>query len=314
MIDWSTTALVFPGQGSQEVGMGADLVQQYPEAAQIFQQADQILGIPFSKLCFEGPAELLDETVNTQPALYIHSIAMLRALEAKLGTKIAPVAVAGHSLGEFTALTAAGALSFADGVKLVRERASLMQEAGKNSKGAMAALLGIEIAAAREDCEIASSDTGKPVVVANDNCPGQIVISGDEIALEYALPLAQERGAKRALRLSVSIAAHSPLIADAAEQFHKALIAVQIETPTIPVIGNVSAAPLRDREAIYAELDAQLTSTVRWAESVRALIGMGATTFLEIGSKEVLTGLLKRIDRSATGIAINSADAIKALE
>ena len=311
MIDWSTTALVFPGQGSQQVGMGADLARQYPAAAQIFQEADAILGFSLSKLCFEGPAANLDETINTQPALYVTGIATLHALESQHG-EIRPLAAAGHSLGEFTALTAAGALPFEAGVKIVRERGRLMKEAGDKSPGAMAAILGLAIADLRTLVEQASAETGQPVVVANDNCPGQVVISGEGRALDRALALAQERGAKRAVKLAVSVASHSPLMAYAAEAFRVALAAVPFETPRVPIIGNVGAAPLRTPADILNELAAQLTSSVRWTESVQALRALGVKTFAELGPKDVLTGLLKRIDREATGVAINSAEAVAA--
>ncbi len=311
MIDWSTTALVFPGQGSQHVGMSADLVQQYPAAAQTFEQADELLGFSLSKLCFEGPAETLDETINTQPALYVAGIATLRILEATHGP--APLAVAGHSLGELTALTAAGALPFEAGVKLVRERGRLMKEAGEKNPGAMAALLGVELADVRDICQQASTQTGKPVVVANDNCPGQVVISGDSQALDTALEIAKGRGVKRAVKLAVSIAAHSPLMAHSSAAFQQALSQVPFEAPRVPVIGNVNAAPLRTREDIQAELHAQLTSSVRWTESVQALQSLGVNTFLELGPKDVLTGLLRRIDRAANGVAVNSIEAISSL-
>ena len=313
MIDWSVTALVFPGQGSQQVGMGADLAAKYPVASEVFAEADRILGLPFTKLMAEGPAEALDDTINTQPALYIHGVALLRAREAALGEPVHPVAVAGHSLGEFTALTAAGALPFADGVRVVRRRAELMQEAGEKRKGAMAALLGLEIADGRAICQEASDRTGRPVVVANDNCPGQIVISGDDAALDAALGLARERGARRAVKLAVSVAAHSPLMASATDPFREALSAAGFTAPRVPVIANLSAAPLNNREDILAELGAQLTGSVRWTESVQAMRTRGATTFIELGSKDVLTGLLRRIDRSATGIAAGTADAVVAL-
>src|SRR5262249_2851147 len=311
MIDWATTALMFPGQGSQQVGMGADLIREYPAAAQLFEKADQILGFPFSKLCFEGPAETLDETNNTQPALYVTGIAILKALEDRLGTAT-PLAVAGHSLGEFTALTAAGALPFDAGVKIVRERGRLMKEAGEKSPGAMAALLGLEIAEARAICEQATKAVGKQVVVANDNCPGQVVISGDAQALDQALALAKEHGVKRAVKLAVSIAAHSPLMADAADAFRQALSTVPFEAPHVPVIGNSTAGPLRTTDEIRTELATQLTSPVRWTESVQALIALGGKTFIEVGPKDLLTGLLRRIDRSANGIALNSAEAVAA--
>jgi [acyl-carrier-protein] S-malonyltransferase len=197
-------------------------------------------------------------------------------------------------------------------VKIVRERGRLMKEAGDRSPGAMAAILGLTIADLRAIVEQASAETGQPVVVANDNCPGQVVISGDGRALDRALALAQERGAKRAVRLAVSVASHSPLMAHAAEAFRGALSAVPFETPRVPIIGNVGAAPLRAPADILNELAAQLTSSVRWTESAQALRTLGVKTFAELGPKDVLTGLLKRIDREATGLAINSAEAVAA--
>ncbi|MBX3063422.1 MAG: ACP S-malonyltransferase [Anaerolineae bacterium] len=311
-MDWSTTVLVFPGQGSQQVGMGKSLVEQFPAAAELFAQADQILGTPFSTLMFEGPAETLDDTLNTQPALYITGIATLRAMESLHGA-IKPQAVAGHSLGEFTALTAAGALGFEDGLRLVRERGRLMKEAGQRNPGAMAALLGAEIADVRALCAAASAQAGKPVVLANDNCPGQVVISGDETALDLALTLAKERGIKRALKLAVSIAAHSPLMESATAEFRQILDSSTFAAPSVPVIGNLTVAPLRTPDEIRAELGAQLTGSVRWTETIQSLRQMGATTFLELGSKDALTGMLKRIDKEATGVAVNTADVVRSL-
>ncbi|MFN8417726.1 MAG: ACP S-malonyltransferase [Anaerolineae bacterium] len=311
-MDWSTTVLVFPGQGSQQVGMGKSLVEQFPAAAELFAQADQILGTPFSTLMFEGPAEILDDTLNTQPALYITGIATLRAMESLHGA-IKPQAVAGHSLGEFTALTAAGALGFEDGLRLVRERGRLMKEAGQRNPGAMAALLGAEIADVRALCAAASAQAGKPVVLANDNCPGQVVISGDETALDLALTLAKERGIKRALKLAVSIAAHSPLMESATAEFRQILDSTTFAAPSVPVIGNLTAAPLQTPDEIRAELGAQLTGSVRWTETIQSLRQMGATTFLELGSKDALTGMLKRIDKEATGVAVSTADVVRSL-
>jgi [acyl-carrier-protein] S-malonyltransferase len=311
MIDWSSAAWVFPGQGSQQVGMASDIARQYSAAARVFEEADQILGFALSKLCFDGPAEVLDETINTQPALYVAGVATLRALESAHGP-ITPLATAGHSLGELTALTAVGALPFESGIKIVRERGRLMKEAGEKSPGAMAALLGLTIEDARAICQQASDETGKPVVVANDNCPGQVVISGDEQALDRALILAKDRGAKRAVKLAVSVAAHSPLMAHSAEAFRQALAAIPFETPKLPIIGNLTAAPLRTREDILTELGGQLTGPVRWTESIQALRGLGVKTFVELGPKDVLTGLLKRIDRETNGVSINSAEALSA--
>jgi len=293
--------------------MGADLMANYPAAAQVFEAADRILGIPFTKLMMEGSAETLDATLHTQPALYIHGVAVWRALESVLGTPIQPIVVAGHSLGELTALTVAGALSFEDGLHLVRCRAELMDDAGQKSKGAMAALLGIDAAEVRALCAEASDRIGQPVVLANDNCPGQIVISGDQTALELALTLAKERGVKRSVRLAVSIAAHSPLMQDAATTFSDVLKTIPFESPSIPIIGNVNATPLPNPDAILTELETQMVSPVCWTQSIEKMRSMGATTFLELGPKDVLTGLLRRIDKTATGIAVNSAEVIDQL-
>ncbi|HLY27886.1 MAG TPA: ACP S-malonyltransferase, partial [Aggregatilineales bacterium] len=196
------------------------------------------------------------------------------------------------------------------GLKIIRERGRLMTEAGQKNPGAMAALLGLDIATTCTLCQEASMEAGKPVVVANDNCPGQVVISGNEQALDLALEKAKARGAKRAVKLAVSVAAHSPLMEHSAEAFRKALEATPFQAPSIPIVGNVSATPLLTREDILAELGAQLTSSVRWTESVQALASLGVKTFLEIGPKDVLTGLLKRIDRTATGVALNSVESL----
>lgn len=307
MADWSTTAFLFPGQGSQVVGMGQDLAAVYPIAKQTFDEADDLLGFSLSNLCFNGPAEELNDTLNTQPALYVCSLATLRVLQAELPEAV-PAFAAGHSFGEFTALAAFGSLSFADGLALVRERGRLMKEAGTQYPGAMAAILSLEIDAVRDICERASAQTGGTLVVANDNCPGQIVISGDDATLEQALVLAKEAGARRALKLAVSIAAHSPLMQPASEEFRKAVEATSFSVPSVPVYGNVNAALLPTVEAIRAELGAQLTSPVRWRESMLAMIVDGAEQFVEIGPKDVLTGLMKRIDGDKATVNLNSAE------
>lgn len=312
MIDWSRTALLFPGQGSQAAGMALDFKRSYAAVAELFESADRVYGEPFSQV-FEDAAAL-DRTENTQPALYIAGLAALRALEAAInnGQPLAPLAAAGHSLGEFTALTAAGALSLEDGLRLVRLRGQLMAQAGEAQRGAMAALLGADVTQVRAICERVSAESGAPVVLANDNCPGQAVISGAESAVEAAIALAKAQGIKRAVKLAVSVAAHSPLMASAAEAFRDALQRVTFHAPRFPVIGNTTAAPLTTPEQIVAELSAQLTGSVRWTESVQALRALGAQTFLELGAKDVLTGLLKRIDRDAEGIPINDMVSLSA--
>ena len=310
MTAWSTVAFMFPGQGSQLVGMGKDVADAYAVARQTFEQADDFLGFALSDLIFNGPAESLNDTINTQPALYITSMAILRALRSELPDAI-PAFAAGHSFGEFTALAAFGSLSFEDGLRLVRERGRLMKEAGEQQPGAMAALLAVDIETVRDICARARAETGGVLVVANDNCPGQVVISGDNGTLDRALELAKEAGARRALKLAVSIAAHSPLMLSSAEQFRQAVAATTFQIPHIPIYGNVSAAPLSDVESIRQELGAQLTSPVRWRESMEAMIAQGATLFAEIGPKDVLTGLIKRIDGSKATANLNSAENLK---
>lgn len=314
MIDWSTTALVFPGQGSQTVGMGADVAEAFPAAQAVFAEADEVLGFALSDLCFNGPTDDLDDTYNTQPALFVMGIALLRVLQDRLGEHVAPACVAGHSLGEFTALAAAGALSFADGLTLVRERGRLMNEASHRRPGAMAAILGLEADAVRNLCAEISTQTGQVLVLANDNCPGQLVISGEKEALKAALPAALDRGAKRAVQLAVSVASHSPLMESIVPEFRAALEAAPFAAPSVPVIGNVGAVPLESADAIRAELDAQLTSTVRWTESVQYMRTQGIQTFIELGPKDVLTGLLKRIDRKTERMALNNAENITQFE
>jgi [acyl-carrier-protein] S-malonyltransferase len=313
MLDPGKTAFVFPGQGSQIVGMGARLAESSTAARQTFEAADELLSFNLSRLCFEGPQETLTDTVNAQPALYVAGIAALRALHEAMDAPFLPAFVAGHSLGELTALTAAGALSFPDGLKLVRQRGVLMREAGEETPGGMAALLGLALETAHALCAEARRLTGGTLVVANDNCPGQIVIAGDEQTLGTALEKAKEAGARRTIRLPVSIAAHSPLMARAAGAFREAVGGTHFDRPHIPVVGNVLASPLIDAAAIREELSAQLTSLVRWADSVRYMLQAGITTFIELGSKDVLTGLLRRIDENAQGIAINAPEDIAAL-
>ncbi len=289
-------AYLFPGQGSQSVGMGSLLCQASPAAQSVFDQADRALGFEISTLCLDGPADSLNDTFNTQPAIFTASIAALRALEEQGGER--PTYVAGHSLGEFAALVAAEALSLEDGLKLVRERGRLMKEAGQRSPGGMAAILGLGREPVEALCEAASDGAGQYVVVANYNCPGQIVISGDCEALVRALELAEQQEARKAIRLAVSIGAHSPLMADAAAEFAQLLAETPFAKPAIPVVANATARPLATVEAIREALGKQLTSPVYWDDSVRWMIDHGVTQFIEVGPNQVLTGLLKRIDRS----------------
>jgi len=303
----SQTAFLFPGQGSQYVGMGQDLSEAYPEARTIFDQADKVLGFALSDLCFNGPEEALNDTINTQPAIFVISVALLRALESS--RLQAPSFVAGHSLGEYLALVAAGAMDFAAGLQLVRERGRLMKEAGQRSPGGMAAVLGLEAEVVDQVCRQAREETGGVIQVANYNSPGQIVISGDFRTRDVAIELAKAERAKRVVPLAVSIAAHSPLMECIVDEFRQAVEATEFRMPTVPVVANVSAASLKSVEAIREELVQQLTSPVRWVESVRYMIGQGVTEFVEIGPKDVLTKLMRRIDKSVQATSVGDVTA-----
>lgn len=312
MTNQSKTAFVFPGQGSQLVGMGRDVAAAFPVASDVFAEADDLSGQKLGRLCFEGPAETLNQTRNTQPAIYVTSVAILRALQHAL-PDAGPAMVAGHSFGQITALVAADAISFADGLMLARERGRLMDEADSRAPGGMAALLGPDIDAVQGLVERAREQTGGVLVVANDNCPGQTVISGDEATLSVALELAPGIRARRSVRLPISIAAHSPLMAIVNDEFASFVRNAAMEAPTVPVYGNLGAAPLVSVESNRGELEGQLTAGVRWRESVQNMIADGAGRFIEIGPGNVLTGLLRRIDRKTPGIALNSAEALQQL-
>jgi [acyl-carrier-protein] S-malonyltransferase len=279
--------------------MGEAFSATFPAARATFARADEVLGFPLSRLCFSGPEEMLNDTLNTQPALVATSIAALRVLEE--GFDGPPAFVAGHSLGEFSALVAAGALRFEDGLLLVRERGRLMKEAGDRSPGGMAAVLGLSIPQVEAACSQAGATTGGYVGVANDNCPGQVVISGDEESLDLASQALEEAGARRVIRLAVSIAAHSPLMSEAAEDFRRALDDTPFHTPDIPIVINATACPIEDPQELRSALARQLTSPVRWTGSVEWMIDQGVERFIEVGPKDVLTGLLRRIDRRVTG-------------
>jgi [acyl-carrier-protein] S-malonyltransferase len=293
-----TIAYVFPGQGSQFVGMGSELARLRPVARGIFNRADAALGVALTQLCFEGPESELGDTINTQPAIFTHSIAALETIQLS-GEIEAPAFVAGHSLGEVSALCAAGALSFEDGVKLVRERGRLMKLAGERAPGSMAAVLGMDAATLRDVCAQASEQAAEqhqpPVVLANDNCPGQIVISGGKEAVAAAGALARQKGAKRVTVLPVSIAAHSPLMNSITDEFAQAVGATPFSPARVPVVANTTAQPITHPDDIRAELCAQLTSPVRWTDSVQFMAAQGVTSFIEAGPKDVLCNLIKRI-------------------
>ena len=315
-----TTAFVFPGQGSQVVGMGRDLAEAYPTAKETFDEADSILGFALSQLMWNGPETELNDTVNTQPALYIHSVAAWRTFthlfpdpSTGSGRRFRPATVAGHSLGELSALTASGALPFTDGLKLVRRRGELMKRAGELNPGGMAAILGGDIPMLDKVC--AEASTAEEIVqVANDNCPGQLVISGHKPALERAMEGAKAAGAKRAKALPVSIAAHSPLMDSIQNEWNAAVDACAIEKPAIPVVGNVHAKPMLTADELRADIKAQMQSRVRWTQSVQVMLGSGIQTYVEAGSGTVLLGLVKRIDPSAIGIALGNPLDFAALE
>lgn len=295
-----TRALVFPGQGSQAVGMGRALAEAFPSARAVFEEVDEALGERLSALVFEGPMETLTLTANAQPALMATSLAALRALEAQAGFAIARDAayVAGHSLGEYSALAAAGATSIADTARLLRIRGKAMQDAVPVGTGAMAALIGVE----REDAGAIAAEAAQGDVcdVANDNGGGQVVVSGDKAAVERAIAIAQGRGVKRAVLLPVSAPFHCALMAPAAEAMRAALAQVSVQAPAIPVIANVTAGPITDPDAIRARLVEQVTGTVRWRESVAAMADLGVTAMVEVGAGKVLCGLIRRI---APGVA-----------
>jgi [acyl-carrier-protein] S-malonyltransferase len=305
-------ALIFPGQGSQSVGMGHTLAQRYKTVKDTFAYADELLGIHLSRIAWEGPETELNDTINTQPALFVHSFAVLNALKEEF-PDLSGKFVAGHSMGELSALTAAGSLSFEDGLNLVRTRGKLMKQAGERSPGGMAAILGLDIPLLEQICDEIS--IGDDVVqVANDNCPGQVVLSGSRAALERSLLLAQERGAKRVIPLAVSIAAHSPLMHFAQEEFNKAVFLTPLSPPTVPVIGNVNALPLSTIDDIRDDLRAQLTDRVRWTESIEYMVSKGVQIFMEIGSGNVLSGLAKRISRETINFSVGEPDDFDNLE
>ncbi|HTO30007.1 MAG TPA: ACP S-malonyltransferase [Pararhizobium sp.] len=304
-------AFTFPGQGSQSIGMGKDLADAFPQAAQVFAEVDDALGEKLSDIMWNGPEETLTLTANAQPALMAVSIAALRVLQAEgLDLKSKVAYVAGHSLGEYSALCAAGTFSLADTARLLRIRGNAMQAAVPVGMGAMAAIIGLEQPGVEAIC-LEASALGA-CQIANDNGGGQLVISGEKSAVEKAAALATDKGAKRAILLPVSAPFHSTLMAPAADAMRAALENVEKRDPVVPLIANVRAAPVSDAGEIAALLVEQVTGQVRWRETVEWFATNGVTTLYEIGSGKVLTGLARRIDKSVNGIAVNSPADIEA--
>ena len=298
-------AYVFPGQGSQSVGMGLDLYVHYASAKEVYDEVDSVLGFPLSRLCFEGPESDLIQTVNVQAAVLATSIACLRAAQEATNNALpAPTFVAGHSLGEFTALIVAGVLTLSDAVRLVRERGRLMHEAGRRKHGGMMAVLGLDLPVVENICLSVGT------VVSNINCPGQIVISGPQENLEKARRLAKTKGARRTIPLKVSGAFHSFLMEPAIEGLKSAVAGVNFSKPSMPIISNVTAQQLTAVETIKEELVSQIVHCVKWQQSVEATIAKGVTTFFEIGPGDVLAGLIKRISPGAQVFNVNSVESI----
>jgi [acyl-carrier-protein] S-malonyltransferase len=304
-------AVVFPGQGSQFVGMGRDLYESSAAARHVFQQAEEALGIDLRKLCFEGPEELLRETINAQPAILTVSVAFWEAIKERweqVGGAVQPRFFAGHSLGEFSALVAAGALEFREAVRLVRERGRLMKEEGDRNPGGMAAVMGLDDAVLEEVCaNVADKGIVRP---ANYNSPGQTVISGELSALTAAIELAVERGARKVVRLAISIASHSPVMRSASDQFSQALARVGLHDAHVPVVANISARAITSADDIRKELAEQITGSVRWSQSVKAMVEDGVQTIVEIGPGDALSGISRRISRDLQAFSVNSVEAI----
>lgn len=298
---------MFPGQGSQSVGMLAEAAEHSPIVQQRFAEASEVLSFDLWQLVQEGPADVLGQTENTQPALLTASVALWEALQALRAQPLEVQAMAGHSLGEYSALVCAGAISFADGVHLVRKRGELMQQAVPSGQGGMAAILGLEDAQVQECCAAVAG----VVTAANYNAPGQIVIAGEKAAVADAIQACKDAGAKRALALDVSGPFHSPLMEPAAEEFSAVLSAIPVRMPTTPVVQNVHARVAVDEQEIRANLVAQLSAPVRWTESIEQLLSDGAEQFIESGPGNVLCGLVKRIARGTPAVSLSSQDGMQ---
>jgi [acyl-carrier-protein] S-malonyltransferase len=302
-------ALLFPGQGSQKVAMGMQLAHDFPAARSVFEQADGALGMNLSRLCFEGPEEQLRLTANTQPAILTTSIAALRALQSEFDVQ-AELA-AGHSLGEYSALVAAGALDFADAVRAVRERGRLMQEACPPGQGAMAALIGLDMQLVSEVCATASGD-GEIVVPANLNAPGQTVVAGHAIAVRRAVGIAKERGGRMSVELNVSAPFHSPLMKPAQDRMAAVLQAISVNPLKFGVIANVTAQVNHDSAQVVPLLLEQITAPVRWEDSMRGMAAAGVDTAIELGAGRVLAGLMRRISREVTVNSVEDSTSLAA--